>query len=93
MTAGLAVPADLSVVGYDNIPLSGYTLPSLTTVDQPKQALGRRAVALCLDGLAGKPVTDEVLDGQLVIRQSARPGRGPRVLIGEVTILSRRKQS
>ena len=45
--AGLPCPADLSVVGYDNIPLSGYTLPPLTTVDQPKQALGRQRRGAC----------------------------------------------
>ena len=71
--AGLRVPADLSVVGYDNIPLSTFTMPPLTTVDQPKQALGRRAVAMCLSALANETVAGEVLEGQLIVRASAAP--------------------
>nr|WP_199720289.1 LacI family DNA-binding transcriptional regulator [Pseudokineococcus lusitanus] len=41
---GLAVPADLSVVGFDNIPESALVDPPLTTVEQPLQEMGARAV-------------------------------------------------
>ena len=52
--AGVQVPGALSVIGYDNIPLSGYAVPALTTVEQPKAAMGREAVALCLRVLCGE---------------------------------------
>jgi LacI family transcriptional regulator len=68
---GVPVPDALSVVGYDNIPLSAYTTPPLTTVEQPKEAMGRTAVKVCLRALAGEPATTTVLSGQLVVRSSA----------------------
>ena len=46
---GLAVPDDLSVVGFDNIPESALVDPPLTTVDQSIQALGEAAVRLLID--------------------------------------------
>jgi DNA-binding LacI/PurR family transcriptional regulator len=69
--AGLRVPDELSVVGFDNIPLSAYATPPLTTVEQPTGALGRAAVASCLQALAGVPVPEVVLKGRLVVRESA----------------------
>jgi DNA-binding LacI/PurR family transcriptional regulator len=68
--AGVRVPDDLSVVGYDNIPLSAFTIPRLTTVDQPKEALGRVAVQSCVSALSGGNVDNVILPGKLVIRQS-----------------------
>jgi LacI family transcriptional regulator, repressor for deo operon, udp, cdd, tsx, nupC, and nupG len=71
--AGLRVPVDVSVVGFDNLPLGAYTSPPLTTVDQPKQVMGTRAVAMCLRALAGESAATEILDGVLVVRGSAGP--------------------
>ena len=61
--AGVQVPGAPSVIGYDNIPLSGYTVPALTTVEQPKAAMGREAVALCLRVLCGESAANIVLTG------------------------------
>jgi DNA-binding LacI/PurR family transcriptional regulator len=71
--AGIRVPEYMSVVGYDNIPLSEFTIPPLTTVDQAKGALGRTAVETCVGALSGEEVPDAVLPGMLVIRQSTGP--------------------
>lgn len=71
--AGVRVPAQLSVVGYDNIHLSAFSVPPLTTVDQPKEQMGRMAVAMCLAALAGRPLPNAVLEGRLIIRESAAP--------------------
>ena len=38
--ANIRIPQDLSIVGYDNLPISEYILPGLTTIHQPKQELG-----------------------------------------------------
>jgi LacI family repressor for deo operon, udp, cdd, tsx, nupC, and nupG len=75
--AGLRIPHDLSIVGFDDIALAAYFEPPLTTVAQPKREMGRQAVQMLLDLLEGKPVEDCVLPGHLVIRESTMsPARG-----------------
>lgn len=66
------VPTDLSVVGFDGIDLTEFSVPSLTTVSHPRHELGRRAVALLCDQLDGKPVAERdcVLAPSLVVRGS-----------------------
>lgn len=71
--AGRRVPGELSVIGFDNIPLSAYATPPLTTVEQPTAALGRAAVESCLRALASAAVANVVLQGRLVVRESAGP--------------------
>lgn len=67
--AGWRVPADLSVVGIDDIQFAAYTNPGLTTVAQPKHRLGELAVDAALDRDDEMPKVT-VLDGELVIRES-----------------------
>ncbi len=76
--AGLSVPADLAVVGFDDIEAAALTRPALTTVAQDKESFGSAAVAalstLIADpegGDGGSPVTlPVVLPTRLVVRQS-----------------------
>lgn len=42
--AGLSVPDDISIIGYDDIDLAPYMIPPLTTIHQPKDELGKLAV-------------------------------------------------
>jgi LacI family transcriptional regulator len=71
---GIAIPGELAVCGIDNIPEANYVEPSLTTVGQDHEAIGRLATHLLLERIEGKqtgaPVI-EVLPSQLFIRQSA----------------------
>jgi LacI family transcriptional regulator/LacI family repressor for deo operon, udp, cdd, tsx, nupC, and nupG len=68
---GLRVPDDLSVVGLDDLYLSSFTDPPLTTVQQPKRLMGRMATEILLDMLAnGKPRSHVTLQGELVVRGS-----------------------
>ena len=53
---GVRVPEDCSVVGIDGIPLSAYTVPTLTTLVQPAGQMGREGVALLLDMVEGTGV-------------------------------------
>ena len=71
--AGMRVPDDLAVIGYDNIPLSAFCVPALTTVDQPKEQMGRTAVTMCLQALAGEPVRNVVLNGTAGPARLGRP--------------------
>jgi DNA-binding LacI/PurR family transcriptional regulator len=72
--AGLAVPADISIVGFDDIDIAEYTIPPLTTISQSGVEMGRIAADLLLDLIAGgtpQPDTpDVVVAPSLVVRQS-----------------------
>lgn len=57
--SGINVPEDISVCGIDNIVLSKFYNPPLTTVHLPKKEMGERAVKLLLDMMAGKELTIE----------------------------------
>lgn len=72
---GLAIPGDLSVIGFDNIPESALIETPLTTIDQSIQEMGRQAVELLIDLIDGN--TDRplqvMLPTRLVVRQSCGP--------------------
>jgi len=72
---GLRVPQDLSLIGFDDIELSRYSDPQLTTVAQPRFNIGREAMLLLLEQLEGKPVNSgsRLLDFELKIRGSTAP--------------------
>lgn len=67
---GIAVPGDLSLVGFDDIDLARYMTPPLTTVQQPRVRLGNMATQLLLDLLAGRLVQNHVLPPNLIERAS-----------------------
>ncbi|MFD7708751.1 LacI family DNA-binding transcriptional regulator [Streptomyces sp. NPDC059786] len=69
---GLGVPADVSVVGYDDSAFMNCTEPPLTTVRQPIEAMGRAAVELLNVQIGGNPVPAEELlfEPELVVRGS-----------------------
>lgn len=72
--AGLRVPRDVSLVGFDDVPFATDLTPPLTTVRVPYEELGRTAVRLALareDRITGDDHV--ILSTQLVIRQSVRP--------------------
>jgi DNA-binding LacI/PurR family transcriptional regulator len=52
---GLTIPQDLSVVGFDNTPLSSYFDPPLTTVEIPMYEIGSAAMTMLMDLLSGNP--------------------------------------
>jgi DNA-binding LacI/PurR family transcriptional regulator len=78
--AGVRVPDDVSVVGFDDQPESGYFSPPLTTVRQDFEELGRRCMDTMLKEIeAGAPVSSTVVAPGLVARAStAPPGGAPK---------------
>jgi DNA-binding LacI/PurR family transcriptional regulator len=73
---GLTVPRDISVVGLDDLYLSSYTDPPLTTVQQPKQEMGRLAAQMLLELISGKsPASRLTITGKLVVRASTAAPR------------------
>ena len=77
--AGRRVPRDVSVVGFDDMPDSGYFLPPLTTIHQDFAELGRRSLAVLLDQIT-KPAASApdhvLLSPELVVRASTAPPLG-----------------
>ncbi len=72
---GIRIPGDLSVVGYDNINLSDYIGPGLTTVEQHLDQVGRIVVTTICDMMRGRPVGDSFVQPSLVIRGSTAAPR------------------
>jgi LacI family transcriptional regulator len=70
--AGIRVPADVTVAGFDDIHLGSMLTPSLTTVRQSMRLLGERACTLLLDRIANPalPRRAELLPTELVVRES-----------------------
>ena len=73
--AGLRVPEDVSIVGFDDIPVAAMLTPRLTTVSQPAVEMGYRATTLLLDLIKGGVAhhNDELLPVVLQIRDSVAP--------------------
>ena len=69
---GLRVPDDMAIVGFDGIALGAFTNPELTTVEQPRPDVGRRAVELIFDLLDGRVQLPHAvtLPLRLVVRES-----------------------
>ncbi|PLW71873.1 LacI family DNA-binding transcriptional regulator [Streptomyces sp. SCUT-3] len=74
--AGLSVPGDVSVVGFDDSPLIAFTDPPLTTIRQPVTAMGQAAVRALLEEVGGTPAphSEFVFMPELVVRGSTASG-------------------
>ena len=72
---GLRVPQDISVTGFDNVKLSEFSYPALTTVHIPRQRIGH-IIADCLVPKPGKGAAcnpEIVVDPEFVLRDSTGP--------------------
>jgi LacI family repressor for deo operon, udp, cdd, tsx, nupC, and nupG len=74
--AGLAVPQDLAVVGFDDVLLASYVCPPLTTIAQPKVEMGQRAMRMALALMGAEDpvqegISDVIVKGQLIVRESS----------------------
>ncbi len=82
----MKVPDEISIAGFDNIPYSAFTSPSLTTFDQPKRLIGAEAAKMLLNLIANpeldndkKKTISKTIRGELLIRESTAicPERRP----------------
>ena len=79
MEAGLRVPDDISVIGFDDVELASVIHPPMTTIHQPKWEMGRAAVEILLSAAEQNPPPlpqHRVLEVELVQRQSCAPPPG-----------------
>jgi DNA-binding LacI/PurR family transcriptional regulator len=71
---GLCLPADLSLVGFDDLHISQYFYPALTTIRQPMRKMGRMAMETLLDLISGRRGEQNLkVPGELVVRDSTAP--------------------
>lgn len=76
--AGLDIPADISVMGFDDTPMSEVIWPPLTTIRQPIKDIAERAVQMLVQRAANEPVRFELLAHELIVRESTgAPARKP----------------
>lgn len=77
--AGIQVPTDYSVIGFDDIPIAAYTYPSMTTFEQPKYELGHHAAVMMSALLHSRSDIHSaknqtiMLRGKLIVRETTGP--------------------
>lgn len=74
----LRVPEDVSVIGFDDIKAAAYTLPRLTTINQPLEEIGRIATQSLLNRIHDTlPPRDQIMvEPELIVRESTGPAKG-----------------
>lgn len=70
--AGLDVPGDVAVIGFDDVPLAAHTDPPLTTVRQPLRQMGETAARMLMAYFEGTPLPDtpNIIPTNLIVRAS-----------------------
>lgn len=73
LAAGLVIGQDIAITGYDNVPMSEFLYPPLTTVQQPIQEAGEQIISLLLKQINGEPIPQKgiLLEPSLIVRQSS----------------------
>lgn len=69
---GLHIPEDISVIGYDNIPISEYLPTSLSTINTHSEEVGQKAAELLINKIMNPdtPMKQVIVNPELVIRES-----------------------
>ena len=70
---GISIPDDVAIIGFDNLPICEYAIPSLSSIEQPVELLGRKSVELLESHLVSKGKPEHtLLTPSLVIRESTQ---------------------
>ena len=73
---GKKIPEDVSLVGFDNLTISRYCIPPLTTISQDRFRMGYEACRTLIDMIEGRPVSSMVIEAELIVRGTTAPPRG-----------------
>ncbi|GAB4004263.1 hypothetical protein GCM10029992_48660 [Glycomyces albus] len=73
--AGLSIPGDLSVVGFDDLPMAEWNIPPLTTIRQPLKEMATTAAEMVVALAQGRPLLRSRIElaTELVVRESTAP--------------------
>ena len=69
--AGINIPLDMSVTGFDDLSVSAYTIPTLSTIQQDIEKLAGLCVSMLDDAINQKPIQNAVITQQIISRESA----------------------
>ena len=71
--AGLRVPEDVAVMGFDGLEVGNYTVPALSTIRQDVDAMARRSVEMLLENIASiQPPRHETVPFGVIMRESTK---------------------
>ena len=70
--AGINIPSDMSVTGFDDLRASAYTIPPLSTIQQDITSLAELCVSMLDDAINKKPIQNVVITQQIIFRESAK---------------------
>jgi DNA-binding LacI/PurR family transcriptional regulator len=72
--AGLRVPEDIGVIGFDDVPMAVFASPPLTTIRHPVDLIARNAASALIAKIErGEPIGRKCFPGELIERQSVLP--------------------
>lgn len=71
----IKVPDQISVIGFDGIPMARYAIPTLTTLRQPADRIAALTTQILFEVMSGRPSRHELLSGELLIGESTAPPR------------------
>lgn len=78
---GISVPGDMSIMGFDDHPVTEHVTPSLSTIRVPADSMGQQATRSLLQAIAsGEPPASKLLPTETVIRESTAPATRSRIL-------------
>jgi LacI family transcriptional regulator len=70
---GIKIPNDISIIGYDNLPLAELAIPPLTTVAQPLEEMGEMAASMLFEMMdTGRTVESRIMPHQIIERETVK---------------------
>lgn len=70
---GMKIPSDLSITGFDNLPIAEHVAPALTTINVPSLDMGTQAASLLVDAIEGLETASVELETSIVVRDTTAP--------------------
>jgi LacI family repressor for deo operon, udp, cdd, tsx, nupC, and nupG len=73
---GKKIPRDISIIGFDNLPITEFSRPALTTVSQDKRTIGYKSIETLLEVIKGGKPCNTIVDANIIVRESTGEAPG-----------------